>query len=64
MILNCNNISQYYSFYCIFDQINAALVCIRNLFQKHLKNCTKPEFLNSFVNQFLCVLIKYSRQLK
>ncbi len=21
----CNNISQFYSFYCIFDQINAAL---------------------------------------
>ncbi len=27
-ILNCNNISQYYCFYCIFDQINAALVSI------------------------------------
>ncbi len=25
-ILNCNNISQYYCFYCIFDQINVALV--------------------------------------
>ncbi len=25
-ILYYNNISQYYSFYCIFDQINAALV--------------------------------------
>ncbi len=23
-ILNCFNISQYYCFYCIFDQINAA----------------------------------------
>ncbi len=26
VILNCNNISKFYSFYCIFDQINAALV--------------------------------------
>ncbi len=25
-ILKCNNISQYYCFYCIFDQRNAALV--------------------------------------
>jgi len=24
VILNCNNISQYYCFYCIFDLINAA----------------------------------------
>ncbi len=26
VISNCNNILQYYSFYCIFDQINATLV--------------------------------------
>ncbi len=32
--LNSNNISQYYSFYCTFDQINAALVSIKDLFQK------------------------------
>ncbi len=32
VILNCNNISQ---FYYIFDQINAALMSIRDLFQKH-----------------------------
>ncbi len=25
-MLNCNNISQYYCFYFIFDQINAALM--------------------------------------
>ncbi len=25
IILNCNNISKHYYFYCIFDQINAAL---------------------------------------
>jgi len=29
IILNCNNIPQYYYFYCIFDQINIALVGIR-----------------------------------
>ncbi len=33
-----HNISQYYCFYCIFDQINAALVSIRDFFQKHYKN--------------------------
>jgi len=27
-VLNFNNISQFYCFYCIFDQINAALVSI------------------------------------
>ncbi len=29
--LNCNNISQYYRFYCIFYQIIAALVSMRDL---------------------------------
>ncbi len=29
--------SQYYCFYCIFDQINAALLSIRDFFQKHYK---------------------------
>ncbi len=33
-ILNCNNILQYCWFYCIFDQINAALVNIRDFFKK------------------------------
>ncbi len=32
---SCNIISQYYCLYCIFDQINAALVSIRYLFKKH-----------------------------
>ncbi len=39
IILNCNNISQLYSFICISDQINAALV---NIFSTCLKT------LNSF----------------
>ncbi len=33
-ILNCS-ISQYCIFFCIFDQINAGLMSIRDLFQKH-----------------------------
>jgi len=32
--LNCNTISQYYCFSCILDQINAALVSIRDIFYK------------------------------
>ncbi len=32
--LICNNISHLYRFYCIFDQLNAALVSRRD-FQKH-----------------------------
>ncbi len=35
-IFYCNNISQYFSFYCILYQINIALVNQRDLFQKHL----------------------------
>ena len=34
-ILNCNNILQYYSFFCIFNQTNAGLMSIRDFFQKH-----------------------------
>ncbi len=33
-ILNFNNISQFSSFYCIFDQIKTALVSKRALFKK------------------------------
>ncbi len=29
------NISQYYCFYCIFDQINTALMNIWDFIQKH-----------------------------
>lgn len=35
-----------YSFYCIFDQMYAALVSIRDLFQKHQKS-TNPQLLKS-----------------
>ncbi len=34
VILNCNNIAQYYCFYCIFEQINEALVSIRYILKK------------------------------
>ncbi len=30
IILNCNNILQYYCFYCIFNQINAAIKVLQN----------------------------------
>ncbi len=35
--LKCNNISQYYCFYCIFDLINAAMVNVRDVFQNQNK---------------------------
>ncbi len=44
-VSNCNNILQYCCFYCIFDQINAALVSIRGVFRKHYKKCTDPKLL-------------------
>ncbi len=34
-ILNCNNISHYYCFYCRFHQINAALISRRDFSQQH-----------------------------
>ena len=37
IILNCNNISQYYCFFCIYYEINAALMSIRDFVQKHEK---------------------------
>jgi len=32
IIFSKSNISQYYCFYCIFDQLNASLMSIRDLF--------------------------------
>ncbi len=46
-VSNCNNILQYCCFYCIFDQINAALVSIRvhgDAFE-NIKKCTDPKLL-------------------
>ncbi len=51
VILNCNNISQYYLMYCIFDQTNAALVRITDFFLKlFFLNLTNPQLLNIGVN--------------
>jgi len=44
-ISNCNNISQYYCFYCIFDHINADWVRISLL--KLIKN--HPRLMNGSV---------------
>ncbi len=53
IILNCNNVSQYYCYYCIFDQITAALGSRRDFFQKHLKkNHTNPKLLKGAVHLF------------
>ncbi len=50
-ILNCISISQYYCFYCIFDQINAALVSIRDyLKKKHLQKSYWLQILNASVH--------------
>ncbi len=49
-MLNCNNISQYYCFYCIFDQIS-----IRDFFQilKHYRFQTFERWL--FVSAFISI---------
>ncbi len=53
-ILNCNNISSYYSIYCIFGHINAALVSTIRFFQKLKINIllTVPKLLNTCVCSF------------
>jgi len=43
-ILNCNNISHYYSFSFIFDQINTTLVS-----RRLKKNLTNPKLVNGGV---------------
>ncbi len=42
--LNCNNISQFYSFYCVFDQINEALISIRDFFLNFKKSYQPQTF--------------------
>ncbi len=32
--INSNSISQYYCFYCVFDQVYATLVSVDDFFQK------------------------------
>ncbi len=48
--LNCNNISQYYCFYCIFGQINSALVSIRDF--KIIKSLNYSELLTGSILYF------------
>ncbi len=33
VVLNCNNIAEYYYLYCIYDQIKTALVSIKKFLQ-------------------------------
>jgi len=51
-ILN-DDISQYYYFYCIFD--NADLVSILRLF-KNIKKVTDPKLLKKSVCLFVCLI--------
>ncbi len=50
-----------YCFYCIFDQINAALVSIRDSYQKHLKKIPLPPHCNLFR---LCVTFYWQKNRK
>ncbi len=42
-VLSCNNISQYYNFCCIFDQINAALFSMSFFHYFFFKNINKSQ---------------------
>ncbi len=49
VILNCDNNKnnlQQYSLNHIFDQINAALICIRDFFPKNLTDGNSKKFQN------------------
>ncbi len=54
--VNCNTISQYYCFYCIFDQINADYT-----YAKILKNLTNPRILNGSVAKISTTLRNISQ---
>lgn len=45
------NISQYFSFHCIFEQINVSLLSMKDFFQK------QPHTFVVLVACFLCVFI-------
>ncbi len=47
IIFNCNNISLYYCFKCILDQINVSLVSRRDLFLKYKNNLTNLHIFSS-----------------
>ncbi len=56
VILNCNNISQYYCFYCIFNHINAALMSIRFFFPKSF-NVKSYQHSNSIMFWKIIVMV-------
>ncbi len=55
VVLNCNIIL----FYCIFDQINATLVSIRDIFQKHEKVIPTPIFLTVVYTVHIVLLFSF-----
>ncbi len=54
-----------YCFYCIFDQINAALVSIRDSYQKHFLKNTPPPIVTflDFVSLFIDRKIEKEQEL-
>ncbi len=54
--LNCSNISEYCCFYCIFNQIIAALVSIRNFFHSTI-TITIIQFECSFALILICIFM-------
>ncbi len=59
VILNSSNILQYYFFYCIFDQINAAFVSIRDFFQ--ISSIISFSVFNLYLVLFICQIWKKIR---
>ncbi len=49
IVLYCNNILQYYIFFRIFVQINAALMTIRDFFKKTLQALLIPNFWTVYI---------------
>lgn len=44
-----------FSFYCTFDQMNIALVNIRDFFQNHKKNLTDPKLFNHSLSVYIYI---------
>ncbi len=59
VIQNCNNISQYYCLCYIFDQLNVALLRIRDVFSK-MKKLSDSKLLNGYVSAH--IVIQYIMQ--
>ncbi len=59
VILNCENISQYYCFCCIYDQINTGLLSRRDFFKKSYNLTVQKRLTGSVYTYIFIYLYKW-----